>query len=300
VPITDITRQAILDEMNVRNAWWGGRLDDVAFLSRLYPLAELPSYDRRYADAEGDIYQHRVNNNDWLDDWIYDDPRLELHDDEKFLRLLAETVHPAVRPELEQARELVEMYNRHLRPDGFELAEVAQISGRPVYAARSLLTVPPAVRQLRLVHHGDRDYLVNQITRMESAIDRDPELAIGTAKELIETTCKSILVELGVQPERDWDLPRLARETGRLLRVTPDTVAPDAPAAESIRRVLGGLAGVVAGVAELRNQYGTGHGRPSGAGGLRARHARLAVGAASTLAAFLFETYDRRSSDADS
>lgn len=63
---------------------------------------------------------------------------------------------------------------------------------------------------------------------------------------------------------------------------------------ESIRRVLGSLGGIVSGIAELRNSYGTGHGKPSGSGGLGLRHARLAVGAASTLAAFLFETFNDR------
>jgi len=95
-----------------------------------------------------------------------------------------------------------------------------------------------------------------------------------------------------VEPDKDWDLARLVKETGKLLKVTPADVRSDAKGAESIRRVLGSLGGIVSGIAELRNEYGTGHGKASGQGGLGPRHARLAVGAASTLAAFLFETYD--------
>ena len=37
------------------------------------------------------------------------------------------------------------------------------------------------------------NYLKQQIQRMEQSIDSDPSLAIGTAKELIETCCKTIL-----------------------------------------------------------------------------------------------------------
>jgi hypothetical protein len=37
---------------------------------------------------------------------------------------------------------------------------------------------------------------------------------------------------------------------------------------------------------------GTGHGQHGSASGLTARHARLAVGAASTLTVFLFETHE--------
>jgi hypothetical protein len=301
VVITDVTRLAIVDELHLGKFWWAGRLEEPAFLSRLYRLAELPSYDRRYDDAAGDIWQHRVNNIDWDDDWVFTDERFELrYDDEKFLQFLAATVHPAVRPDQLQARQLVEMYNRHLRADGWELAEVAQISGRPVYAARSRLAVPGPVRHVEMVvKAGDTNYLANQITRMEAAIERDPELAIGTAKELIETACMTILETIGVEADKSWDLARLVKETGKRLKVTPDTVRANVAGEESIRKVLGSLSGIVSGIAELRNSYGTGHGKPSGSGGLGARHARLAVGAASTLAAFLFETFNERAEPTD-
>jgi hypothetical protein len=292
--ITEITRQAILDELTLSKIWWGGRQDDVAFLNRLYPLSELPSHDRRYSDAAGDIRQHRINNLDWEDDWVFSDPRLELAtDDERYLRFLAATVHPAVRSDQGEVQRLVALYNRHLAADGYELVEETQISGRPVYAARSRLRVPAALGHVeRTITAGDKDYLTTQITRMETAIETDPELAIGTAKELVETACKTILIALSVEPDKDWDLARLVKETGKLLKVTPADVRSDAKGAESIRRVLGSLGGIVSGIAELRNEYGTGHGKASGQGGLGPRHARPAVGAASTLAAFLFETYD--------
>ena len=38
---------------------------------------------------------------------------------------------------------------------------------------------------------------VEQIGRLGSSVEADPSLAIGTAKELIETCCKTILAELG-------------------------------------------------------------------------------------------------------
>jgi hypothetical protein len=295
--ITQVTRQAIIDELLVGKIWWWGRQNEVSFLNRLYRLSELPSYDGRYADAAGDIHQHCVNNDDWPSDWVFTDPRFELAtDDEKFLRFLAATVHPVVRPEKSEAQTIVEMYNRHLAPDGWELAEEAQISGRSVYAGRSRLTVPAALKHVEhTVTAGDKDYLTTQITRMEAAIETDPELAIGTAKELVETACKTVLLALGVTPDKDWNLAKLVNETGKMLKVTPADVSESAPAADSIRKVLGSLGGIVSGIAELRNTYGTGHGKELGQGGLGPRHARLAVGAASTLAAFLFETYDQRS-----
>jgi hypothetical protein len=293
--ITEVTRRAILDELHLGKFWWAGRLEEPAFLERLYRLSDLPSYDRRFKDAAGDIWQHRVYNSDWDEDWVFTDPRFGLsHNDERFLQFIAATVHPVVRPEQDEARQLVELYNRHLQPDGWELAEVAQISGRPVYAARNRTTIPGPVRHVaRVVKAGDLSYLANQITRMETAIENDPELAIGTAKELVETACKTVLEATGIEINKKWDLPHLVKETAKHLKVTPDAVRASAAGAESIRRVLGSLGSIVSGVAELRNSYGTGHGK-AGGGGLGPRHARLVVGAASTLAVFLFETYNDR------
>ena len=295
MPISEITRRAIIDELSLSKIHWSGRLEEPAFLARLYKLEELPSTEGRFKDAAGDVWQHRVNNYDWDDDWVFYDSRFDLmDDDEEFLRFLAETVHPVVRPNEAELRQLVALYNEHLRPDGWEIREVSQISGRPVFAAHNRLTVPPALGQVeKSVKPGDMAYLSQQITRIESSVETDPALAIGTAKELVETCCATILRELGVVPDNEWTLSKLVKETASRLRLTPEDISDGARGAASIRQVLGNLGGMVAGIAELRNYYGTGHGKAIGHGGLGPRHARLAVGAASTLAAFLFSSLPR-------
>jgi len=78
--ISRSVRQNIFDGLTLDRVRWWGRLDDVEFLQRLYDLKALPSTDSRYSDAAGDIWQHRVNNEDWPDDWIYGDRRLNLLD----------------------------------------------------------------------------------------------------------------------------------------------------------------------------------------------------------------------------
>jgi hypothetical protein len=47
----------------------------------------------------------------------------------------------------------------------------------------------------------------------------------------------------------------------------------------------------VQGIAEIRGLYGTGHGKEGRARGVNPRHARLAVGAASALVTFAFQTH---------
>ncbi|WP_434026805.1 abortive infection family protein [[Pseudomonas] boreopolis] len=75
------------------------------------------------------------------------------------------------------------------------------------------------------------------------------------------------------------------------LKLTPSDIADEDAAADSLRRLLGNLGTITQSLAEIRNKYGTGHGKAADSKGLQPRHAKLAVGAASTLALFLQETH---------
>jgi hypothetical protein len=134
-------------------------------------------------------------------------------------------------------------------------------------------------------------YLAEQIRRMEAAVETDPSLAIGTAKELFETCCKTILAERGKLVSGTPDISALSKETFKALQLVPDGIADAARGADIIKRLLSNLGTVGTGIAELRNLYGTGHGKHASASGLSPRHAKLAVGAIATLTTFLFETH---------
>jgi hypothetical protein len=130
--ISEITRRDLWEAL-AGVPWWG-RLDEIAFLKRLYSLDFLPSTDSRHNDAEGDIIQHRVANNDWADDWIFSDDRFELTNgpDETLLKFLSEMLHPAVRKPDDAAR-LASAMNPLLRADGYQIVQKGAVSGRPVY-----------------------------------------------------------------------------------------------------------------------------------------------------------------------
>ena len=133
-------------------------------------------------------------------------------------------------------------------------------------------------------------YLTQQITRMEASVEQDPELAIGTAKELVETVCKTILEERGEDPK--GEMPVLVKRTRKALSLLPDDVSDKAKGKEAVNRTFNGLSLVIQSIIELRNLYGAGHGRSAKSHkGIQPRHARLATGAAATLASFLFETH---------
>lgn len=135
------------------------------------------------------------------------------------------------------------------------------------------------------------NHLAEQIRRMEASIDTDPSLAIGTAKELIETYCKTILAERGKPVVGTPDVSTLTKETLKELKLVPEGVPDASRGADVIKRLLSNLGTIGNGLAELRGLYGTGHGKHGSATGLGVRHAKLAVGAAATLVVFLFETH---------
>lgn len=138
--ITEVTRRNIIDYLTASGTSWAGRLPEDEFLARLYDLTDLPSTDHRFRNAASDIRQHRLNWSDWPDDWVFYDARFNLlrASDEAFLRFLCETIHPVVRPDSVEAREMAAIYNNELQADGWRVVEGKQISGRPIFVAERI------------------------------------------------------------------------------------------------------------------------------------------------------------------
>lgn len=295
--ISKQTRTNIIDIIKIEKIYWAGNLDEIKFLNRMFDLQKLPSNDSRFKDMLGDIRQHRINNpNDWEDEWIFTDRRIDLlnSDDAIFLQFLCEMLHPVVRPVTNDVYKLQQNFNECLKVDGYELVEKIKLAGKPIFVARQ--KVGSSIRSIKedISVHINEEYLSKQISLMENSIDSDPHIAIGIAKELIETICKTILTEREKTIDKDWDVPKLLKETNKELKLTPEDIPDEAKASSTIKSILGSLSNVVQGIAELRNSYGSGHGRDSNFRGLSPRHAKLAVGAASTLATFLFETHKKK------
>ena len=212
------------------------------------------------------------------------------------MSFLCETIHPVVRPDPAEAERICQLYNQFLANDGFQIVERARLSGKPIFIGRYVgVGITPAVSEAKQTLGGtDPGYIAQQITRMEASVQSDPALAIGTAKELVETCCKTILEARGITFSKSSDLPQLVKLTTKDLELTPKDISDTARAAETVKRLLNNLSTISQGIAELRNLYGTGHGKVAGYKGLGPRHAKLAVGAASTLAVFLAETHNEK------
>lgn len=185
----------------------------------------------------------------------------------------------------ESAEQLFKFLLKWIERDGFAYA-----TGRltPLGKHHGLEQMSDTVGSL------DLPELHRQIQRMTAAVEDDPSLAIGTAKEMVESVCKTILEQRQIPFSDDADVGSLVKEVRKALDLVPEVIPSAAKGADTIKRMLSNLGTIAQGLGELRNLYGTGHGKGGSAKGLGPRHARLAVGAAATLSTFLFETHIER------
>lgn len=292
--ITSITRRNIADEMLAGRMWYHGRLSEPDFLSRLYDLSKMPSKDYRYNNAYDDIHKHTVMNNDWDANWVYSDNRFNLshNDDKRYLEFLSETLHPTVRNDDEEISKIVALYNKHLQADGYVVAQVGDISGKPVFAGQELIVGHSrfSAKSTEIKKYLNTEYVNGKIDIMNQAVNKDSDLAIGTAKELLETACKSILKQKGITIDPNWTLPKLINETTGVLDFKPKEADEPDKAEKSIKQILGGVSTIVHGVAELRNAYGTGHGKDADFKGLETKYAKLLVGVVSEIVIIFLTT----------
>lgn len=136
-----------------------GRFTVIDFLNRLYRLDEMPSTDRRFKNARGDIHCHTVSFDDWPEFWFLDDERFELkdgYDDEPLLKFLCEMLHPAVREENSPWKDYLARFNQLLNKDGYEIYSSFQVSGRDIFKARKYTPAPTVFEEAMLFTHRYR------------------------------------------------------------------------------------------------------------------------------------------------
>ncbi len=136
------------------------------------------------------------------------------------------------------------------------------------------------------------EYLSQQIDLMVKQQSTNPTDAIGKAKELIESCCKTILDEMKISWDRNDDVPQLTNKVMNALELLPSNIQPTEQGAESIKAILGNLRAIPTKLAELRNPFGSGHGKSASYKGLEVRHAKLAVGCSITFVEFIWSTYE--------
>lgn len=131
-----------------------------------------------------------------------------------------------------------------------------------------------------------------QVKAIEEAVHDRPAMVFDLAKALVETICKTILDELGVGYDNNFDVPKLLRETLRRLQLLPSGHESPADVTESIKKTVNGLMTTVQGLCDLRTREGmASHGREAFSANLEPVQALFAASAADTVAGFLWNVH---------
>jgi hypothetical protein len=116
--------------------------------------------------------------------------------------------------------------------------------------------------------------------------EKDANGAVTAAKSLLESTCKLLLDDMKEAYTATEDIPSLFKKISTKLNLHP-TQHPN----DSLKKILSGCASIVQGIAETRNKISDAHGQGRNPMNAAPRHAKLAVGMAGAMSAFLVETY---------
>lgn len=136
------------------------------------------------------------------------------------------------------------------------------------------------------------EYMSQQMELMLSLRSSNPTQAIGLAKELIESCCKTILDDFGIAYDGSDNVSQLTKKTMDALSLLPENIQATAQEEDAIKSVLGNLRAIPTKIAEIRNPFGSGHGKSASFRGLEARHAQLAIGSSITFVDFVWDTYE--------
>jgi hypothetical protein len=190
-------------------------------------------------------------------------------------------------PEMAQA--VLDRLNIALEPDGYV---VVIANGRPqlVPKGNAGAVVSGFSAKVSLL---DFDTVQRDIARALASVNDDPEDAATAACSLIESVCRSILVELNLPMPTKKDIDGLIKAVQEPLRLSPGRSDLPAEIEADIRQILSGLTSVAKGIGALRTHGGDAHGRERGYRRIDPRIARLAINSAASLALFLIETWER-------
>lgn len=300
--ISEVSKRDIIDiligGMQSNSFLYFGRLSEISFLNRLVNLTKLPSHDSRYNNMQEDVIQHTINNYDWGEHWVFEDSRLNLlGDEELFNKFIEEMFHPIVLDEKSDWIKVFNNINEVLKNDNIQLMKSETFQGRQLYKLTSIV-------EDRLISSYTEEikqkfssvYIDSQVEIMLENIEENPHVAIGKSKELIESCCKTILDELKVKYNKNIEFTPLYKSVLKELGLSAQKQNKETQSGLISAKILGNLSGISQSMAELRNAFGSGHGKTKTFVSLPPRYARLAVGTATSVVYFLWETYQERTS----
>lgn len=224
-----------------------------------FSLEQIPAYFAEYQGSVPDICSYPVAP---LKSAIFEDCVRSLTPDNQRLALYDLCDNPPP--------------SRHPMPDVSKRKELltllVQADGRtPIGVELSTMTLT-----------GIRQQWMTAASRIPSS----PPGAITAARALLESTCKTILVEHGDAPDSSGDLGKLYKQVRLRLGIDPKQGV-----SQSVHQIINGLTQIVDGLAGLSNSAGDRHGLAGGDKIAELSFASLAVHAAGTVCVFLVRVH---------
>lgn len=150
-----------------------------------------------------------------------------------------------------------------------------------------------------LDQYADSLQIQSAIDVIESSIPDSPGVAFTHCRGLLETVCRTILADRGVETDANPKPGWLMSQTLRVLKLTPDTFDGDTAVESGVGDVLGGMNRLMLGVVALRKSQGVGpHGRDALEAVLDADYAVITAHAVDAAAALLYRLH-RKQAESD-
>lgn len=147
--------------------------------------------------------------------------------------------------------------------------------------------------------HPESLVIRQQVEALEDALPDKPGVAVSFCRTLIETTCKTILIDRGQVPDGAWEAPKLIAETTKFLHLgIHDNGITDPTLKSGAEKLVRGVNSIVDGVVEIRNAHGAAaHGTDAYAPMLDIRYAEILARATDAVVGLLFKTHLNGSSN---
>jgi hypothetical protein len=159
--------------------------------------------------------------------------------------------------------------------------------------ANGTFRLPSGPRSFAVAHVEDFALIDEHGRRLRVLAESSPTEAVVGAVALVESVSRTVLHGLSEPaPAKKANLADVVKRTLKALELAAGKNDPKSAALT--RKCLEQLTAVVATVGELRDAYASGHGRGVKAKDLLPHHARLAAGAAVTIAAFIAGAFAER------
>lgn len=150
----------------------------------------------------------------------------------------------------------------------------AQVPGRRLSPPAHSTPDLAALRESRIIDEANVDWFAGRMSKFKTV--HQCSEAIGASKELVEATYVGVLALLGEPDPGKVDFPALGKKVRKALE-SRSGFGPTVDGSRTVNKLLSGMGMVNQALGDLRNEVGTGHGRPREADGLTVRHARFAV-----------------------